>query len=56
MAKQYGSKNKGFQKSNDNRRVEKIRKLLLKKGDHRKRGGPALTKTEQDWLTKNYGF
>ena len=54
MAKQYGSKNKGFQKAGDNRRVEKVRTLLKKKGDHRKRGGQALTKAEQEWLTKNF--
>ncbi|MGI9460506.1 MAG: hypothetical protein ACR2NF_10950 [Pirellulales bacterium] len=54
MARQYGSKNKGFQKAHDNRRVEKIRTLLRKKGDYRKRGGPALTDAELQWLEKNF--
>jgi len=54
MTKHYGSKNKGFKKAGDNRRVEKVRTLLKKKGDNRKRGGPALTETEKEWLTKNF--
>jgi len=56
MGKQYGSKNKGFVKANDNRRVERVRELLRKKGDHRKRGGQPLTEAEQKWLSENFSF
>jgi len=53
MAKQYGSKNKGFQKSSDNRRQAKVESLLSKARKHRKSNGPELTSKETEYLRAN---
>ena len=53
MTKQYGKKNKGFQKASSNRKAEKVRSLMLKAGKHRKYGEPDLTTSEKEWLSQN---
>ncbi len=56
MTKNYGKSNKGFQKSNENRRAEKLRKLITKRVKSRKGLGPELTKSENEWMSKYSPF
>ena len=54
MTKSYGTKNKGFRKSNDNRRKNKLETLISKRVKHRRGEGPELTKSESEWLKKHW--